>query len=225
MKKEIWIALSLLLVLSQWWGVLGNEIFPNFPPVKWTEAEEGLTVPELIKTFWKRIQISQNNNHLTNYTANISHSDNYMTWKMPVKLISLQQEHLPQILKLTAFSINQLPAKYEHVNRDESLFPEKWGLSHQSSPLLCCAWCTSRAFSPGSNMDVSICTLLSSPGRRAQQSSLSNMQNRNFFCFLSLISPPILHIPHHSQHSHHLPSRPAGWQQDSVTSILKKLCF
>lgn len=38
-----------------------------------------------------------------------------MTQKTPVKLISLQQEHLPQILKLTVFSINQLPAKHEHA--------------------------------------------------------------------------------------------------------------
>lgn len=158
--------------------------------------------------------------------------DNFMTWNMPVKPISLQQEHLPKILKLTVFSINQLPVKYEHANWDESLFPETWGLSHQYSPSLCCASCTSRAFSPGSNMDMSICTLLTSPGRRAQQSSLSKKQKCNFFFVFYLLYLPSSCI-YHTSHSTPIiclqgqldGSRTHGLCKSSVTSTLHKLCF
>lgn len=119
MEKELWIALPLLLGFFQWWGELGNEIFPNLPPIKWTEAGEGLTqTPAPMKTFWKRTRIPQNNSHPTNYTANLSHFDDYMTLKTPVKPVSLLQEHLPKILELTVFSINPLPLKYEHAERN-----------------------------------------------------------------------------------------------------------
>lgn len=196
MEKELWIALPLLLGFFQWWGELGNEIFPNLPPIKWTEAGEGLTqTPAPMKTFWKRTRIPQNNSHPTNYTANLSHFDDYMTLKTPVKPVSLLQEHLPKILELTVFSINPLPLKYEHANREKSLPPEKWDVPHRPSPWSCCAWSTSRAFCPSSTTDVSTCTLLASPGRWAQRSSLSNEQKHNFLVFFLLFLPPP-HIYH-----------------------------
>lgn len=229
MEKEIWIALPFLLFFFQWWGELGNEIFPNLPTIKWTEAGEGLTQPpDLMKTFWERTRIPQNNSHPTNYKENLSHFDDYMTLKMPVKPISLLQEHLPKILGLTVFSINQLPVKYEHANRDKSLSPEKLVLPCRPSPSSCRAQSSSRAFCPGSTMDVSICTLLTSPGRRAQWSSLSNEQKHNFLVFFLLfLPPPHIHTTHFiaSLQAQLDGSRTQGLWKSSVTSILHNMVF
>lgn len=88
------------------------------------------------------------------------------------------------------FSINQLAVKYEHASRDGSLFPEKWGLSHQPSPLLCCAWCTSRAFSPGSTgmCQYVLCSVLL--GDELSSPHCPTSKNVIFF-FLSYISPHV----------------------------------
>lgn len=86
------------------------------------------------KHFGKGLQSPQNNSHPTNYTANMGHFDDCMTLKMSVKPISLLQEHLPKILELTVFSINQLPVKYEHANRNKSLSPENWDFPADPAP-------------------------------------------------------------------------------------------
>lgn len=82
------------------------------------------------------------------------------------------------------------------------------------------------------NRDVSICTLLSSPGRRAQQSSLSNKQKCNFFFvfYLLYLSPCLIYHTIHTTPIICLQgqldgSRTHGLCKSSVSSILHKVCF
>lgn len=117
------------------------------------------------------------------------------------------------------FSINQLAVKYEHASRDGSLFPEKWGLSHQPSPLLCCAWCTSRAFSPGSTgmCQYVLCSVLLGD----ELSSPHCPTSKNVIFFFYLISLPMSHIPHHPHHSHHLSAFKASWMAAGLTGYAR----
>lgn len=166
----------------------------------------------MMKTFWKRIWISQNNSHPTNYTANPSHSDNYMTLKTPVKFISLQQEHLPKMLELflhkpITCKIWVCKQRWISVSREMRLFPPTHPLAvlclmHQQGFFF-------RLQHGCVNMYFAQFSWETSPAVPTVQ-----QVKTHFFCFLSLISPLICQIPQHSQHSH-LPSRPAGWQQDS----------